>query len=116
MRRRRLEGGNALGPEKTAIEAGGTGALAAAGAILLVLPSAATPANRASPTSVTLRCTLHGSGSDDTIIQYFLIDSDQKAVSSGGELHRVGADPSGQTLQVLAWPRTTILGQFRRSL
>ena len=85
------------------------GALAAAGAFLLVLPSAAAPANRASPTPVTLRCTLHGAGSDDAIIQYFLVDSDQKTVSSGGELYRVGADPNGQSGKVITrWSDTEI--------
>ena len=85
------------------------GALAGAGAIVLVLPSAAAPANRATPTSVTLRCTLHGAGSDDAIIQYFLVDSDQKTVSSGGELYRVGPDPSGQTGKVVTrWSDTEI--------
>jgi hypothetical protein len=86
------------------------GALGCAGALLLVLPSAAAPANRASPTPVMLRCTLHGAGSDDAIIQYFLVDSDQKTVSSGGELYRIGADPSGQTGKVITrWSDTEIM-------
>ena len=85
------------------------GAFAAAGAFLLVFPSAAAPANRANPAPVTLRCTLHGAGPDDPIIQYFLIDSDQKTVSSGGELYRVGADPSGRTGKVITrWSDTEI--------
>ena len=85
------------------------GAVAAAGAFLLVLPSAAAPANRANPAPVTLRCALHGAGSDDAIVQYFLVESDQRTVSSGGELYRVGADPSGQTGKVITrWSDTEI--------
>lgn len=85
------------------------GAIATACACLFVLPSAAATANRGSPAPVTLRCTLHGAGSDDAIIQYFLIDSEQRTVSSGGELYRVGADPSGQTGKVITrWSDTEI--------
>jgi hypothetical protein len=85
------------------------GALATAGLLLFLTPLAAAPANRASPAPVTLRCTLHGAGSDDPIVQYFLIDSDQKTVSSGGELYRVGADPSGRTGKVITrWSDTEI--------
>ena len=85
------------------------GAVAAAGAFLLVLPSAAAPANRANPAPVTLRCALHGAGSVDALVQYFLVDSDQRTVSSGGELYRVGADPSGQTGKVITrWSDTEI--------
>ena len=84
------------------------GALAAVGALLVVLPSAAAPANRANPTPVTLRCTLHGAGADDAI-QYFVVDSDAKTVSSGGELFRIGADPSGQTGKVITrWSDTEV--------
>ncbi len=84
------------------------GALAAAGAFLVALPSAAALANRANTTPVTLRCTLHGAGADDAI-QYFVVDSDAKTVSSGGELFRIGADPSGQTGKVITrWSDTEI--------
>ena len=85
------------------------GILAAAGAVLVVLPSAAAlAANRATATPVTLRCTLHGSGGDDAI-QYFTVDSEAKTVSSGGDLYRIGADPSGQTGKVITrWSDTEI--------
>src|SRR5258708_37698475 len=84
------------------------GALAAAGAFLVALPSAAALATRANATIVTLRCTLHGAGADDAI-QYFVVDSDAKTVSSGGELYRIGVDPSGQTGKVITrWSDTEI--------
>ena len=85
------------------------GAVAADGNTTRNTPAAAAPANRANPAPVTLRCALHGAGSDDAIIQYFLVDSDQRTVSSGGELYRVGADPSGQTGKVITrWSDTEI--------
>lgn len=82
-------------------------ALAAAGAFIPATPSAAAPANRAAP--VTLRCMLHVAGTDESVIQYFLIDSEQRTVSSGGDLYRIGADPSGQTGKVITrWSDTEI--------
>jgi hypothetical protein len=85
------------------------GALATAGASLFASPSAAATAKGANPPPVTLRCTLRGAGSDDAIVQYFLVDSEQRTVSSGGELYRVGADPSGQTGKVITrWSDTEI--------
>jgi hypothetical protein len=83
-------------------------ALAGAGAVLLAGPAAAAPANRGSA-PVTLRCSLHGAGPDEALIEYFVIDSDQRTVSSGGDLYRVGADPSGQTGKVITrWSDTEI--------
>jgi hypothetical protein len=86
-------------------------ATAAAGAFLLVLPSSAVaaPTAGASATPVTLRCSLHEPGSDDTIIQYYTVDSTQKTVSSGGDLYRIGVDPNGATGRVITrWSDTEI--------
>ena len=84
-------------------------ALMSAGVLLIVAPSVAAPANRASSGPVTLRCALHGAGSDETIVQYFQIDPEQRTVSSGGDLYRVGSDPSGQTGKVITrWSDTEI--------
>jgi hypothetical protein len=83
-------------------------AQAGAGAVLLAGPAAAAPANRANA-PVTLRCSLHGAGPDEALIEYFVIDSDQRTVSSGGDIYRVGADPSGQTGKVITrWSDTEI--------
>jgi hypothetical protein len=84
-------------------------ALLGAGALLIAAPSVAAPARRAGSVPVTLRCALHGAGSDETIVQYFQIDSEQRTVSSGGDLYRVGPDPSGQTGKVITrWSDTEI--------
>lgn len=84
------------------------GALAAS-LSLLALPSDAATANRSNVAPVTLRCTLHYPGSEDAIVQYFLVDPEQRTVSSGGELYRIGADPSGQTGKVITrWSDTEI--------
>jgi hypothetical protein len=81
---------------------------ALAGTVLLAAPSAAAPASRANA-PVTLRCSLHGAAPDEALIEYFVIDSDQRTVSSGGDLYRVGADPSGQTGKVITrWSDTEI--------
>ena len=78
-----------------------------AGAFLLASPSAAAPAGAAGP--VTLRCAMRGAGSEDPIVQYFAVDGAQKTVSSGGELYRIGPDPSGSTGKVITrWSDTEI--------
>jgi hypothetical protein len=62
-----------------------------------------------SPVPVTLRCTLHQSGSDDALIQYYTVDSAQKTVSSGGDIYRIGVDPNGSTGRVITrWSDTEI--------
>jgi hypothetical protein len=82
---------------------------ATAGALVLALPAGAAPATGGGAAPVTLRCSLHESGSDDAVIQYYTVDSGQKTVSSGGELYRIGADPSGSTGRVITrWSDTEI--------
>jgi hypothetical protein len=96
------------GWEKFLLEPAVWGAVAVCASAVALPSSAATP-NRANPTPVTLRCTLHSAGSDDSIVQYFSVDSEQRTVSSGGELYRIGADPSGQTGKVITrWSDTEI--------
>jgi hypothetical protein len=78
---------------------------AAGGAILLLLA----PAVGAGRAPVTLRCTLSQPGSADTMVQYFIVDSDQKTVSAAGETYRVGADPNGKSGKVITrWSDTEI--------
>jgi hypothetical protein len=82
---------------------------ATAGALLLAPAAAAAPGASGSAAPVTLRCSLHESGSDDAVIQYYTVDSGQKTVASGGELYRIGADPSGSTGRVITrWSDTEI--------
>jgi hypothetical protein len=103
-----MEGGMHGGWEKFMSKPGVCGALVVFASVF-ALPSDAATANRSTPPPVTLRCTLHYAGSDDSIIQYFLIDSEQRTVSASGELYRIGADPSGQTGKVITrWSDTEI--------
>ncbi len=59
---------------------------------------------------VTLRCSLNRGGTGEAIVQYFVVDSEQKTVSVAGELYRIGADPSGKTGRVITrWSDTEIM-------
>ena len=76
--------------------------------LLAITPAAAAPA-RGSGVPVTLRCTLSQVGSNDKIVQYYVVDSDQQTVSTGGEIYRLGADPNGKSGRVITrWSDTEI--------
>jgi hypothetical protein len=85
-------------------------AFVAGSALLLSLtPAAAARAPSTNSAPVTLRCTLNGAGASDTIIQYYIVDSDQKTVSSAGDVYHIGADPNGATGRVITrWSDTEI--------
>ncbi len=83
----------------------------AGGAALLLMLAPAVAASASGPKSapVTLRCTLSGGGPNDTVTQYYIVDSDQKTVSAAGEVYRIGADPNGATGRVITrWSDTEI--------
>jgi len=87
--------------------------IAAGGALLLLLAQttalAAAPASSAPRAPVTLRCTLGQGGSNDTIVQYYTVDSGQQTVSAAGEIYRLGADPNGKSGRVITrWSDTEI--------
>ena len=86
------------------------GGVAGSAALLLMMtPVAAAATGGGKPATVTLRCTLSGGGSNDTVIQYYIVDSDQKTVSAGGEIYRIGADPNGASGRVITrWSDTEI--------
>jgi hypothetical protein len=84
-------------------------AAATAGMLFAACAASAAPAGAGGAASVTLRCNLHEAGSDVPVIQYYVVDSGQKTVTSGGELYRIGADPSGATGRVITrWSDTEI--------
>ena len=77
--------------------------------LLMAAPAEAAAANSAKAGPVTLRCTLTAPGSGDTIIQYYVVDSDQKTVSAAGDTYRIGADPNGASGRVITrWSDTEI--------
>src|SRR3954469_24432093 len=84
--------------------------VAGAGALLLMAaPAAAASAIGTKSAPVTLRCTLNGAVPGDTIVQYYIVDSDQKTVSAAGDVYRIGADPNGASGRVITrWSDTEI--------
>lgn len=87
----------------------GLRALSAGAALLLAFAPTQAPAAGAGSAPVTLRCSLSETGTNDTFVQYFIVDSDQKTVSADGDVYRIGEDPHGQTGRVITrWSETEI--------
>jgi hypothetical protein len=81
----------------------------AGGMLLLAMAATMLPASGASAAPVTLRCTLNQTETRDAIVQYYVVDSDRKTVSTSGEIYRLGEDPHGHSGRVITnWSDTEI--------